>query len=247
MLRIPEDRVLLIVGVACALLIGAPALADDHGDAPVSYGDASHVDGSFEWLGFHPGDDESPAWYSADATGDDVNNVADEDGVQLVWDGVSGSWAVDVTITVADRFAVTPGVGFRYNNPGLTGAGQRWLYVNAWWDADDSGTFDAPERFVGVAYNPRVGITTGTFAHPAWTSNSQTYRYALPPSYGPTNERDFFRFRLTYGDPTAALPGPTGPQPWGEAEDHSTIPEPVSLALLGFGIAALAQRRRKKK
>jgi hypothetical protein len=242
MLRIRVRSGLTIVGVACALLMCAPALADDHGDAPASYGDASHVDGSFEWLGFYAGDDESPAWYSSDATGDDVNGIHDEDGVHFVWDGVSGSWAVDVTISVSDYTST------RYSNavvfppaPGLL------LYLKGWWDADRSGVFDAGEQFIGQAYNPRQGIPSGPSAHPAWTSNSQSYRFPLPPSYGPTNEGDFFRFRLTYGDPSASLVGPTGAWAFGEVEDHSTIPEPVSLALLGFGVVALAQRRRKKK
>ena len=128
-----------------------------------------------------------------------------------------------------------------------------FAYLKGWWDADKSGTFDSTEEFIGRAFNPRQGIPSGPSAHPQWTSNSKTYTFPIPggnpnlPAYKPQGEGDFFRFRLSYGGPAADLVGPTGSWAFGEVEDSFAIPEPVSLALLGFGVVALAQRRRKKK
>jgi hypothetical protein len=118
-----------------------------------------------------------------------------------------------------------------------------------WWDADRDGVFANNERIITDLFNPRQG-TPGPQGHPAWTQNFESYSYPIDlpgVKFEPQSVGDFFRFRLSYGNSPTNWSSPTGMVDFGEVEDHMTIPEPVSLALLGFGIAALAQRRRKKK
>jgi len=217
----------------------------DYGDAPSSYLDASHADGSLEWLGFSWDDTEGGTQYSADADADNLNGVNDEDGVTLVWDSVAGSWAVDVSVSVFDRNHAPLGVARYGPQDPFTGLGGGYLYLRGWWDANENGVFSvAPDFYPGSGGEI---VVSETFDPTTWTSNGKTVRYPLHSDYVPRGEGDFFRFRLSYGAAgEGSLLLPSGPHAFGEVEDFKLTPEPTSMALLGFGLAALARKRRRK-
>jgi hypothetical protein len=110
-----------------------PAISDDFGDAPASYGTLLANDGArHEATGVTLGptrDADDGAFPTAAADGDDTNSTDDEDGVTLPMfiEGISGS----VSIALA-------GVG-----GGAT--------VQGWFDWNDNGIFEAGEMAVNQA------------------------------------------------------------------------------------------------
>ncbi|MBX2878987.1 MAG: hypothetical protein KTR32_03590 [Granulosicoccus sp.] len=124
------NRLLISIGVS-ALLGGyaGQLLAADTGDAPASYGEATHeILENGPWLGDDPADDNAPVGDDS-AEADDNDGFDDEGGVfafaQLVQNGKS---------YLTNVFA---------SNPGSTDA-----TLVAWIDFDGSGVFDADEGVV---------------------------------------------------------------------------------------------------
>ncbi len=155
-------------------------LTVDFGDAPASYGSASHgfVDGLILGQNW---DSESGSQFSSLALGDDVNGatdasgniIDDEDGVLLTRPLVAGS--------LNNRIAVTA--------QNTTGGS---AFLSGWIDFDQSGTFEATERVITNA--PMVtGTNTVTFAAPANAALGSTvarFRYSATPGVGPTGAAD---------------------------------------------------------
>lgn len=142
-------------------------LTVDFGDAPATYGVASH--------GFVPGlrlgvnwDAEQASQHSSNALGDDNNGaVDDEDGVTLVRPLVPGTNQVSVVAN---------------NTTGAAG------YVNAWIDFNQNGVFDATEKVIA---DRAVGTGTSslTFTAPANAALGNTFarfRYSNELGVGPT-------------------------------------------------------------
>lgn len=113
--------------LACAGLFLSPfVMAADTGDAPASYGQASHavVPGT-PWLGNEEPDDNQPVADNA-AQGDDLGGIDDEDGVFAFPVLVQNGKSYDTNV-----FATNPGL----NPANLVG----------WVDFDGNGRFDADE------------------------------------------------------------------------------------------------------
>ena len=115
----------------------------DHGDAPASYGDASHTIngtlsiGSNAFGDVDDADAEENSFFSADAMGDDNDNLDDENGV--VFNSLAGGDTVSADVEI--------------NNPkGET------VNVCAWLDMDIDGTFDPADGICQVtsAVNPTL-------------------------------------------------------------------------------------------
>jgi uncharacterized repeat protein (TIGR01451 family) len=169
--------------------------AVDHGDAPESYGAASHPANAGTFLGALV-DGETTSAFSADARGDDATagdrpNVAvdDEDGLATLpaIEAVEGaSYSLDIPAT--NRVRSTPAT------------------LTAWIDFDRDGTFEHTEAVSATvpagteAANTRL---TWSDLEKRITSSGQT----------------FARVRLAVG--SDAELSPTGPQRAGEVEDHA--------------------------
>lgn len=149
----------------------------DFGDAPTagySTGTASHALGSGLFLGSRVDSEDTPTTNVA-ATGDDTTGTPDdEDGVTFV--DLLGRGQTGRAITIV---ASANGV------------------VDAWFDWDQSGTFDAGER---VTYNVVTGTNNLTVDVPSTAVAGDTYA----------------RFRLT----TAGIASPTTVAIDGEIEDY---------------------------
>jgi hypothetical protein len=116
------------------------APSTDFGDAPASYGDASHGITAGLFLGVTAPDVEAASQPNATATGDDAAGIDDEDGVSLtapLGRGTSASLTVNVTNT-------TSGTAF----------------LQAFMDFNGDGDFgDAGEQFVvNRAVSPGLGV-----------------------------------------------------------------------------------------
>ena len=141
----------------------------DYGDAPdtyltsVSAGGPSHGLDANVFLGSEI-DRETDGIPSADALGDDNNNIDDEDGIQLLSPlGPGGSATFQVTAT-------------------NTGASQAFL--QGWIDFDGNGSFDADEQvFTDVAL--ATGVSTLDVAVPADAAIGSTFaRFRYSPTTG---------------------------------------------------------------
>ncbi|ONI63657.1 hypothetical protein ALI44B_02960 [Leifsonia sp. ALI-44-B] len=168
--------------------------AVDHGDAPESYGAASHPANAGTFLGALV-DGERMSAFSADARGDDAPagdrpNVAvdDEDGVATlptVEAIEGGGYSVDVATT--NRVLSVPAT------------------LTAWIDFDRNGTFE-PSEAASAVVPPGA---SGTSTRLTWTGLEK--RIAASGT-------SFARIRLAVGNDAA---GPAGPQRAGEVEDYS--------------------------
>ncbi|MFJ2535408.1 DUF7507 domain-containing protein, partial [Microbacterium maritypicum] len=182
-------------------------IPDDFGDAPASYGSASHELNAATYLGWSA-DTEAAMQYSANATGDNqVGGAApnqfinDENGVSTfgpITAGITSSYSVSVL--VANK---APGT-----NATLVG----------WVDFNRNGVFDANE---GVSAPVPAGTADGSSVTLTWPGIiSQTVA-------GPT----FARFRIANGtDLTTATP--TGAAITGEVEDYA-----LTIAAVNPGIS----------
>lgn len=79
----------------------------DRGDAPITYGDPEHADTSGYRIGAVPGDGDSSAQHSADATGDDADAGGDDEAEE-VFPQLYGGLTRSVAIPVGE---VSPGAG----------------------------------------------------------------------------------------------------------------------------------------
>ena len=133
--------------------------ARDYGDAPSSYGIASHDVGGLR-LGTLI-DGEGSALVSATADGDDVDNVADEDGVTVIGDLVPGqNTGLQISLTFPSQMP-TKGVA-------------------AWVDFDGNGAFQDPaERIALIGGNVIGGAQfagiSSAFAVPASAKTGTTF------------------------------------------------------------------------
>lgn len=169
--------------------------AVDHGDAPESYGAASHPANAGTFLGTLV-DGEKTSAFSADARGDDASsgdrpNVAvdDEDGVATLptVQAVEGAgYSLDISTT--NRVLSVPAT------------------LTAWIDFDRNGTFE-PNEAASAAVPPGA---SGTSTRVTWTGLEKRIAASGP---------SFARVRLAVG--TDATPSPVGPQRAGEVEDYS--------------------------
>lgn len=121
-----QNFVATVLFAGIAILASCDVIAADTGDAPASYGQASHVlvSGS-PWLGYEEPDDNQPI---ADTTalGDDIEGTDDEDGVFAFPILVQNGKSYDTNV-----FATNPG------SSAATLAG--------WIDFDGNGRFDSDE------------------------------------------------------------------------------------------------------
>ncbi len=122
----------------------APAVLCDYGDAPASYGAPVHaLDGALK-LGTNPPDAESGPQPSADALGDDLNGVDDEDGISVV---------PPLQVSLSSSYSLPAA------NISAAGTGT----LHAWIDFDLNGVFTANEH-------ASVAVTAGVLAGPLnWT------------------------------------------------------------------------------
>lgn len=134
----------------------------DYGDAPSSYGSASHRKEFGLSLGYLV-DAENGSFYSSDAEGDDADNQDDEDGVMFInIDGncVGNPGSVqEVEVTVKQTI--------------LNDA-----YLTAWIDFDGNGSFDSDEKIVDnhTFYNhPNAQFLTISYGIPADAQTGATY------------------------------------------------------------------------
>lgn len=191
--------------------IGAIEIAfGDFGDAPASYGVASHsipsgVADPQPRLGGTVTDSEIADQASADADGDNIHGIDDEDGVV-----------------------------FSYSHPGafvadtaLVNASGSDAYVCGWLDGAVSGS-------------PNGAFESDEGQCSAALSGSQTVSFIWYPPFANTSTlTTFARFRTVAsaavgGDPS--LIGPTGPLVDGEVEDHRLLVAPTRAAVGAFRV-----------
>ncbi|MDD2868337.1 CshA/CshB family fibrillar adhesin-related protein [Neomegalonema sp.] len=181
-----------ISGVAFGVMVGA-----DHGDAPASYGAAAHLQTARFLGGSQPTtltrltsahvsarsnvaalmlgalvDAEGSARHSADASGDDLDLVDDEDGV-LAAPSFVGGRASEIRVQVV-------------------GNG----YLSLWFDANRNGVFDAGERLVTDVQDngpgdldPAVGVVRAGFTTPLATLSGSSFmrlRWSASAGNGPS-------------------------------------------------------------
>jgi len=147
-----------------------PVINRDYGDAPESYGVASHVQTAGLQLG-SLWDFESASQFSATAQGDDNLGVDDEDGVELTRPLVRGSSENRVRVVATNS------------------TGQP-VYLNAWLDSNKNGIFEESE----LIFDDRLvssGTQLLTFSIPATAQLGNTFarfRYSLQNNLGPSGE-----------------------------------------------------------
>jgi uncharacterized repeat protein (TIGR01451 family) len=133
-------------------VICTAVLAIDYGDAPGSYGDASHYISPDLYLGSTAPDAESGGQNDSNAQGDNTDGVDDEDGVVFSTPAGGGD---NIIAQVSAR--------------NTTGAEAT---ICGWMDIDNSGAFDSGERQCAVV---AAGATDPTVAF-EWLVNSSIPR-----------------------------------------------------------------------
>jgi len=178
------------------ILSDAPGPDDglDYGDAPASYGSASHDVGALRLGDLIDG--EAMAQYSVDASGDDLNLIDDEDGVKLASDLVPGhSAALEIKLTTD---AGTPNAHL--------GA---WVAV--WIDYNRDGQF----QDVTEAVSPSLAMWIQT---PQYERRYYDFQVPATAQTGAT----FMRVRaVPHPGPPSQQWSSTGPGGVGEVEDYS--------------------------
>ncbi len=147
-------------------------LTVDFGDAPASYGAASH--GFVEGLRLGQlWDAEQSSRFSADALGDDLDGVDDEDGVALARPLVRGSNSNQLAVLAVN-------------------ATDNTAYVNVWIDYNQDGNFNGPNEHVSVNYAIAAGTilpSTVRFAAPSTALLGDAFvrvRLSSAPNVGPS-------------------------------------------------------------
>ncbi|MEC7121147.1 MAG: CshA/CshB family fibrillar adhesin-related protein, partial [Pseudomonadota bacterium] len=115
----------------------------DHGDAPASYGAPTHTQSLNVFMGATYGDADAGAQPSANADGDDLDGIDDEDGVVIAALTQGQTATLDVSVN---------------------GAGG---YLQGWIDWNNNGVFDAAEQIITNLQDNAVGDTNpaaGTIA-----------------------------------------------------------------------------------
>ncbi|MFE4107445.1 beta strand repeat-containing protein [Almyronema epifaneia] len=179
------------------LTVGATAVAvSDYGDAPDSYGDASHTlpNTPTVYLGSTLPDGESDTQLGGDggvgADGDDTDGTDDDDGVTRSGSDLQGQvFTAGSTVTL---------------DIATTGSGN----LSAWVDWNANGTFESGEAIA-------LDITDGGANDADGTANNVIELSVNVPSNASLGET-YARFR--YGTDTGL--GPTGAASAGEVEDY---------------------------
>jgi uncharacterized repeat protein (TIGR01451 family) len=174
-----------------------PVLQLDYGDLPdgpykPQHGNNGprHILDGVTWLG-NAVDAEPDGFPSRGATGDDMNNQDDEDGVIFLTPIVSGQSA-QIRVTAA-----------------ATG------YLNGWFDFDGDGQLDGPTDLFTVTEidgTPVVSSLLDILLLPG----VHTFTFSVPPV--PISSSLYSRFRFTAGPGEATTP--FGLAPTGEVEDY---------------------------
>ncbi|WP_158278864.1 GEVED domain-containing protein [Leucothrix arctica] len=186
--------------------IGVNAVGTDYGDAPASYGDASHIIELDAYMGKiidNEAKSQNAANGGADGTGDDVldatnHNYNDDDGVAVI-----SALRNDATTYSVDVVVTSPST----STANLVG----------WIDFDGNGTFDSDEAATIVV--PQDA-----------TEDTVTLTWSPIPQ-GTKAGTSYMRLRLTtdtsIATGTASTSKPTGLADYGEVEDYPltiTIP-----------------------
>jgi len=138
----------------------------DYGDAPISYGSASHdilfATGNYVYMGAAV-DNEIANQPSSDATGDDINGIDDEDGVTFP------TFIHGNTVNISVVTVVSPGLGV----------------LNAWIDWNGDGDFGeanekvtVPDVFISASGTTSIPVTVPS---DAFTAGPTFARFRLSP------------------------------------------------------------------
>jgi len=198
---------------------------NDTGDAPSSYGMATHAVVNGLHLGAIAPDIEAPRFDTADASGDDSDGQDDEDGASLPDSATSdGVYTASLTVT---------------NTRGTA------AMLCGWFDFNQDGTFDNTPNTSTTAADPNAGaaVDTGERSCAQVADNSSGVNLDLVWTIAQA-ERDNsgtfnLRFRLTT-DP--AFFSPTSPSPTGAASDGEVEDHQVNIVTLPVSIAAFDSR-----
>ncbi len=191
--------VLLLPALLFVFSIQVNAQTRDYGDLPSSFGTRNIENGSRHIVlpGFMLGtsvDVEADGTPSADASGDDLNNLDDEDGVVLPSSGL-----VPCT-TASIRYFLT------------NTAGAEFAFVDTWIDFNGNGVYDvAIERITDLDPDP-IGIASVPLT-PGWT----THQFDVPCNAVPGP--NYSRSRLSISGSLSVA----GDAPDGEVEDHPVL------------------------
>ncbi|MDP3951829.1 GEVED domain-containing protein [Microbacterium sp.] len=182
----------------------------DFGDAPVGYGTELDEDGARHAI---PGyddvantaplmlgssiDAETDGQPTADATGDDTNGVADEDGVTFNPDLGYGTPTLRSGLNPISLQPVENTLAVEASADG---------FASIWVDWNQDGAFSEDER-VANAQPVTAGVNDVTFAQGENAAGIQTF------------------VRVRYSTDAASIASPTGPAPDGEVEDYQVLIE----------------------
>ncbi|MDZ7370762.1 MAG: GEVED domain-containing protein, partial [candidate division KSB1 bacterium] len=183
---------------------------EDRGDAPASYGEATHTNldndlqlGPPDWTnGGVMGnvDGENISYYSGNATGDNLNNVDDENGVSSFPALKAGQTSYSAIVSV-------------YNQ-----TDQNAILVG-WIDFNRDGVFTADEGTSAIVPAGTIGTVTLT-----WTNLT-----------GLTAGTTYARFRIAPVGSGLSTSTPEGTISGGEVEDYMlTIENPIGIGLTSF-------------
>ncbi|GAA4427248.1 hypothetical protein GCM10023169_26970 [Georgenia halophila] len=184
---------------------------DDRGDAPASYGTLLSDDGpSHRAIGYDEDANTAPVMLgsaidieddgqpNADATGDDANNAADEDGVAFnpALGYPNATLRTGVDPTSLQQIENTLEVEASADG-----------FVSVWVDWNIDGDFDDAGEQVASAEAVTAGVNDITFAQGTNPPDIETY------------------VRVRYSTDDTAIADPTGPAPDGEVEDYQVLIE----------------------
>lgn len=141
----------------------------DRGDAPASYGDPRHIVVPLIYLGSALPDTETSDRFSADADGDDLSGIDDEDATSFPT--LAAGAIVPLTVLTHETLSVQFDLGLPVLVPGITN-------LQLWIDYDQNGTFESDEQ-VAVDYRDGgTGDTDGVF------NNQITLNIPVPTDIG---------------------------------------------------------------
>lgn len=189
----------------------------DHGDAPVSYGDAGHgpvLCGPSTYLGATRPDYEVAVAGSASTDADDTNTAGYDDEDIVFPDYIAGNTTYTVSVPYVNN---------------LTG-GQSNAWVMAWVDWDNDGSFSDSER-ASVLVGP--GSSAATLL---WTTAPGNFDGTLPASVSPGTKT----VRVRIGQAFKFMETGTGLVQGGEVEDLKLTVTPSSLPVRLMSFSGVA-------
>lgn len=184
-----------------SFIIAAADLVD-RGDAPASYGDPRHIVVPLIYLGAAEPDTETATRFSADADGDDLSGIDDEDATSFP-PLVAGN-TVPLTVQTHETLSTQFDLGLPVLLPGITN-------LQLWIDFDQNGTFESDEQVASDFRDGGTGDTDGTF------NNQISLNIAVPADIG--NGTTYARLRWSTTSGVVADPF-DGLNLDGEVEDY---------------------------